>query len=69
MGGANKAEFEELLRPHLAVSARLAFGLLQDLAEAEPMDMKIRATPPRFAFVRSVNGRRTWSAVAVPDLP
>lgn len=35
MGGANKAEFEELLRPHLAVAARLAFGLLQDRAEAE----------------------------------
>ena len=35
MEGADKDEFEELLRPHLGVAARLAFGLLQDRAEAE----------------------------------
>lgn len=35
----------------------------------EPIDMKIQGTPPRFAFVRSLDGGRTWSAVAVPDLP
>ena len=35
MGGPNKSEFEDLLRPHLGVAARLAFGLLQDRAEAE----------------------------------
>ena len=33
MEGADKDEFEELLRPHLGVAARLAFGLLQDRAE------------------------------------
>jgi len=35
MGGTDKGEFEELLRPHLGVAARLAFGLLQDRVEAE----------------------------------
>src|SRR5262249_47763699 len=35
MGGADKGEFEELLRPHLRVAPRLAFGLLQDRVEAE----------------------------------
>lgn len=35
MGRTSKGEFEELLRPHLGVAARLAFGLLQDREEAE----------------------------------
>jgi len=35
----------------------------------EPMDMKIQGTPPRFAFVRSLDAGRTWSAVSIPDLP
>src|SRR5262249_24337066 len=35
----------------------------------EAIDMKIQGTPPRFAFVRSLDGGRSWSAVSIPDLP
>ena len=46
-----------------------ALGGSAPAGSTEPMDMKIQGTPPRFAFVRSLDGGRTWSAVSIPDRP
>jgi len=48
---------------------KIAAGGEAPADSTEPIDMKIQGTPPRVAFVRSLDGGRTWSAVAVPDLP